>query len=181
MQREIRVGLLVLVALGALGGGVLLIGQQNNLFVRKNHYFIRFPTVSGLKPGGPVQLNGVEVGAVERVVLPREPTQAQIDVWINVDRSYAQRLRAPEYPVADNAPATKARIQTLGLLGDKYVEIVPGPPTAPPLPDNAVLRGTSPVSFDDAMALSGHRGAAVALRYHGAGATLSNPAARLAD
>jgi hypothetical protein len=31
------------------------------------------------------------------------------------------------------------------------------------------------------MALSGHRGAAVALRYHQAGAALSNPAARLAD
>jgi len=31
------------------------------------------------------------------------------------------------------------------------------------------------------VALSGHRGAAVALRYHQAGGALSNPAARLAD
>jgi hypothetical protein len=31
------------------------------------------------------------------------------------------------------------------------------------------------------MALSGHRGAAVTLRHHQAGAALNNPAARLAD
>ena len=41
--------------------------------------------------------------------------------------------------------------------------------------------GRQGVSLGDAMALSGHRGAAVALRYHQAGAALSNPAARLAD
>jgi integrase len=36
-------------------------------------------------------------------------------------------------------------------------------------------------SLGDTMALSGHRGAAVALRYHQAGTALANPAARLAD
>jgi integrase len=41
--------------------------------------------------------------------------------------------------------------------------------------------GRQGVSLGDAMALSGHRGATVALRYHQAGAALSNPAARLAD
>jgi len=41
--------------------------------------------------------------------------------------------------------------------------------------------GRQGVSLGDAMALSGHRGAAVALRYHQAGAALNNPAARLAD
>lgn len=41
--------------------------------------------------------------------------------------------------------------------------------------------GRQGVSLGDAMALSGHRGAAVALRYHQAGAVLRNPAARLAD
>ena len=41
--------------------------------------------------------------------------------------------------------------------------------------------GRQGVSLGDAVALSGHRGAAVALRYHQAGGALSNPAARLAD
>jgi site-specific recombinase XerD len=41
--------------------------------------------------------------------------------------------------------------------------------------------GRQGVSLGDAMALSGHRGATVALRYHQAGAVLNNPPARLAD
>ena len=56
-----------------------------------------------------------------------------------------------EQPVPLTRGAT-ARIANLGLLGDKYVEIVPGPPAAPALPEGAVLQGTSPVTFDEAMA-----------------------------
>jgi integrase len=41
--------------------------------------------------------------------------------------------------------------------------------------------GRQGVNLGDTMALSGHSGATVALRYHQAGAALSNPAARLAD
>ncbi|HXU28947.1 MAG TPA: hypothetical protein VN851_00080, partial [Thermoanaerobaculia bacterium] len=47
---------------------------------------------------------------------------------------------------------TTATIANLGLLGEKYVELIPGPIGAPPLPDNAVLPGTTPISFDQAMA-----------------------------
>src|SRR5439155_7739578 len=42
-----------------------------------------------------------------------------------------------------------ASIESLGLLGEKYVELVPGPFGAPPLPDNSVIVGGVPVSFDE--------------------------------
>jgi hypothetical protein len=48
-------------------------------------------------------------------------------------------------------------------------------------PGFVTTAGRQGASLGDAMALSGHRGAAVALRNHQAGAALSNPAARLAD
>jgi len=41
-----------------------------------------------------------------------------------------------------------AEISSLGLLGEKYVELVPGPVGAPPLPDNSVIVGGVPISFD---------------------------------
>ena len=34
------------------------------------------------------------------------------------------------------------------MLGDKYIELVPGPVGAPPLADGTTLRGDAPVSFD---------------------------------
>jgi phospholipid/cholesterol/gamma-HCH transport system substrate-binding protein len=56
---------------------------------------------------------------------------------------------------------TRARIASLGMLGEKYVELVPGPPNAPPLPEDAVLVGTTPPSLDDAMAKINDIGASI--------------------
>ena len=116
--REVRVGTLLLAALAALAVGIFFLGRESNLFVSKNEYFVRFKTVAGLKPGNPVELNGVDVGKVKRVILPREVDQSAIQVWIAIDRRYAERVRED----------SQARIKTLGLLGDKYVEITSGHP-----------------------------------------------------
>ncbi len=138
----IRVGLVLLAALAVLGAGVLLIGEKNNLFSRKNRYYIQFSSVSGLKPGSPVQLNGVDVGTVTKVTLPQNPTGEAIQVWIRVDKQYAARIRGPENikavsaaNPASTAGASQARIKTLGLLGDKYIEITSGAPSFPVSPE----------------------------------------------
>src|SRR5215203_7250279 len=99
-SREIRVGLVILAALVVVAAGIFLIGDKNNLFSRKARYHVEFNSVSGLKPGSPVQLDGVDVGTVERVTLPEDPRQKQIRVWIRVDREYAARLRGPVDPRA---------------------------------------------------------------------------------
>ena len=65
-SREVKVGLVILGALVVLALGVFLIGDKNNLFSRKNEYFILFGSVSGLKPGSPVQLNGVDASPSRR-------------------------------------------------------------------------------------------------------------------
>jgi phospholipid/cholesterol/gamma-HCH transport system substrate-binding protein len=155
MRRELRVGILVVVTLVVLIFGILVVGGQNDLFSQKNTYSIRFSTVSGLKPNNPVQLNGVEIGRVDRVVLPTDPTQVQIEVWINIDRKYARRLRAPDYPVPDSAPATKARIQTLGLLGDKYIELSSGAESYPEIPPSGQIPAAAPTNVDALIASGG--------------------------
>ena len=93
MSREIKVGLLVLAALVVLMVGTFLIGEKSNLFTRKNSYFVRFETVSGLSTGSPVQLNGVNVGDVTKIVLPRNVTKTLLTVWVSVDRDYQGRIR----------------------------------------------------------------------------------------
>jgi phospholipid/cholesterol/gamma-HCH transport system substrate-binding protein len=120
MTRELKVGGLVLTALAVLAAAIFLLGERRNLFVLKAHYSISFPNVSGLAEGNPVKLNGVTVGQVERVVLPERIEEELLTVWISLDRRFASRVRADSL----------ARIKTLGLLGDKYVEISSGSPTA---------------------------------------------------
>ncbi len=136
---EIRVGLLVLAAVAVLVVGILLIGQQNNLFRPTNRYYVLFSNVGGLAAGNPVQLNGVDVGRVQDVILPRDPSESELRVWLTVDERYADRIRED----------SQARIKTLGLLGDKYIEITSGSPRTPPIPDGGRIETAPATSIDE--------------------------------
>lgn len=124
-----RVGLLVLAAIAVGIAALAVLGDRQNLFVRKNHYRVHFERVNGLAEGSSVQLNGVSVGSVERVVLPLDMGESMLEVRIAIDARYAERIRED----------SQARIKTLGLLGDKYLELVSGTPAAPVVPDGGVI------------------------------------------
>jgi phospholipid/cholesterol/gamma-HCH transport system substrate-binding protein len=148
--REIRVGLVILAALVVVAAGIFLIGDKNNLFSRKTRYHVEFNSVSGLKPGSPVQLDGVDVGTVEKVLLPEDPRRKQIRVWIRVDRDYSGRFRGPTDPRAllEGQPASRARLKTLGLLGDKFIEINSGAPVYPAIPEEGLILAAQPTNVD---------------------------------
>jgi len=152
-SREVKVGLVLLFALTVLALGVFLVGDRNNLFKRKNEYYILFDSASGLKPGNPVQLDGVDVGTIKRVVLPRDPGKEHIQVWISVDRSYGDRVRGPQGGTgtpgkAGETPPSKARIKTLGLLGDKFIEISSGGTEYPVIPSDGEIPAAEPTNVD---------------------------------
>src|SRR5579864_424970 len=138
MAQMIKVGVFATVCIVILAVLVWKIEDINPFHKQGKHLAAVFPTVAGLDDKAAVRMAGVRIGRVDGIGLAADGRSAQLRLLI-------------EQPVPLTQGAS-ARIANLGLLGDKYVEIVPGPPTAPPLPDNAVLRGTSPVSFDDAMA-----------------------------
>lgn len=145
MRREVRVGLLVIVALAVTVIGVMSVGEKNNLFVRKNRYFIRFESVGGLAQGNPVQLNGVTVGRVVDVVLPEAIEEKLLKVEISVDRRYGRRVRADSL----------ASIKTLGLLGDKYVEVSSGSPEAPLILSGGEIPAAIATDMDRLLTTSG--------------------------
>jgi phospholipid/cholesterol/gamma-HCH transport system substrate-binding protein len=118
MSRELKVGALIIVSLIVASLAVFLVGERSSVFARKNEYFIHFESVSGLATGNPVQLNGVVVGSVRRVVLPENVEEQYLTIWVTINRRYADRVRED----------SRARIKTLGLLGDKYIELTSGSP-----------------------------------------------------
>jgi phospholipid/cholesterol/gamma-HCH transport system substrate-binding protein len=139
-----RVGLLVLAALAVGIVALTVLGDRQNLFVRKNRYLVRFERVNGLAVGSQVQLNGVNVGSVERVVLPADMGEQMLEVRVAIDARYAERIRED----------SQARIKTLGLLGDKYLELVSGTPAAPIVPNGGVIPA-SPLADVDRLAETG--------------------------
>jgi phospholipid/cholesterol/gamma-HCH transport system substrate-binding protein len=51
-------------------------------------------------------------------VLPEDVEEQYLTVWVSIDRRYADRVRED----------SRARIKTLGLLGDRYIELTSGSP-----------------------------------------------------
>ena len=93
---------------------------------------IQFDDVAGLKEKSDVRMAGVLVGKVARVRLVGG--KALVDIELTRDVTLRE--------------GASASIQSLGMLGDKYVELAPGPVAAAELPEGATLRGEAPVSFD---------------------------------
>ncbi|MCY3972367.1 MAG: MlaD family protein [Acidobacteria bacterium] len=145
MQRDsntAKVGLTVLAALVVLAAFILAIGDQSFLFRASNSYRIMFPSAAGLLEDNPVQLNGVTVGKVDDILLSERPDSEMLEVRISVERRYANRLRRDSL----------ARIKTLGLLGDKYVEITSGSPDAVLINPGEEIPAALPTDVDDLIA-----------------------------
>jgi phospholipid/cholesterol/gamma-HCH transport system substrate-binding protein len=114
--RRFRVGIVVIIALIAVSVAIFMVGKRANLFKSKLPYVTHFDSASGLVAGNFVRLNGVNVGNVLEVVLAPDPADRTVKVVYDVDRRAAPRLRK----------GTRATIKTIGLLGDKYIELKGG-------------------------------------------------------
>ncbi|HTO87372.1 MAG TPA: MlaD family protein [Thermoanaerobaculia bacterium] len=114
--RRFRVGLVVLVALFFTMIGVFMVGKRAHLFQRMWPYQTHFDSAAGLVNGNQVRLAGVTVGRVLEVNLSPEPGDQSVLVVYELDRRVAPRIRT----------GTQASIKTIGLLGDKYIELAGG-------------------------------------------------------
>ncbi len=107
---DLGVGVFVLVGLLALGGMSVKLGRVDFLGSRGYVVSADFPTVGGLKAGSTIEIAGVEVGRVDRIVL--QDYQAHVVMVIQ-----------SQIKLQDDSIAS---IKTKGLIGERYVRISPG-------------------------------------------------------
>ena len=132
--RNLRVGVMVLVAV------LILVYLTYNLkgWQLGNVYslFIKFDFISGLEIGAPVRLAGYQVGEVRGIELLPKERKAQVEV------SIAEEHQLPR--------GTRARIETSGIMGEKYIELSYG--QGPMfLVDGDVIDGEEPFQIQDAV------------------------------
>jgi len=142
---QLRVGLLVLVAIAVLIGLIFLMsGSSGGLFARKLVMRSYFENAAGLKVGAPVTLEGVTIGNVVhiRVVPEREPMP--VEVTMRVGYEYLDGLHAN----------STASIAQAGVLGDSYVDISSEQASGPPPANNGELKAGGSPSIQDVIRTS---------------------------
>jgi phospholipid/cholesterol/gamma-HCH transport system substrate-binding protein len=142
MANTVKVGIFMTLALGVLGY-LILRAEQVRLFEPRGRKVVAvFDSVAGLDDQSAVRIAGVRVGRVDGIAL--EGRKARVTVVVE-----------GKVPLTEG---TYAQIMNLGLLGDKYVELVPGPGGAPELAEGAVIPGNPSVGIDQVLSSVGGLG-----------------------
>lgn len=132
---EIKVGLFVLAALIAMAWFLFSI-NDSTVFEGGQSMKVVFNFANGLKKNSPVRIAGVDEGLVRDVKLffDREAsrTRAEVQIWIR---------KETKIPVD-----SFFTINQLGLLGEKYIEIVPGLDKKEFYKEGDVIVGKDPIS-----------------------------------
>jgi len=134
---EMKVGIFVFFGLVILVVFILSIGGFKSWSSGRLVKF-RFGFINGVKIGAPVRFAGMDVGQVKKIdliFLPGVGTKIEIVGWVE------DRVKIP----ADST----VWVNTLGLLGEKYIEIMPGKDTINFLTVNQVLEGADPVAMHE--------------------------------
>lgn len=141
MWSKLKVGLVITLTLLIFFITVFFAGAIEKFFSKKVELKAHIQDVKGLRKGAPVWISGIEVGSVKSMSL--HPAYGTI-VTLSVKRSALGFLRK-------NAEAS---ILTMGLLGDKYIELSSGSPDAETIKPGDVIKGRAQIDFKDVMETS---------------------------
>jgi phospholipid/cholesterol/gamma-HCH transport system substrate-binding protein len=117
---QLKVGVVILAALGVLAIAIYKLGQAANLFHRRYELIAYLPNATGLVPGGTVLVAGQFAGTIKSIdFLPVDnDTTRNLRLRMAIDASLRDQIRSD----------SKAKVRTLGLLGDKVIDISIGTP-----------------------------------------------------
>ncbi len=117
---QLKVGVLILVALAILAAAIVKLGAAGNLFGKRYRLIALVATASGLRVGGQVTVAGQVAGSIKDIKFlpPDADTTRNLRLVMEVDRKLSEQVRQD----------SRATIQTSGLLGYKLVDISVGTP-----------------------------------------------------
>jgi phospholipid/cholesterol/gamma-HCH transport system substrate-binding protein len=116
---QLRVGIMVLVSLVLFGVAIFFISGQGGFFTR--HYTVKayLPSAGDLREGAQVRLAGITVGNVAKIqISPYPDPKRAVELDLNIAHKYQREIRADSV----------ASVDTVGLLGDSYMDITRGTP-----------------------------------------------------
>lgn len=114
-NRPVKIGV---VSLWGLASFIILfiffvVGTNQKIFTSKYSLFMFVPGVQGLNSGAFITLSGLKVGVVGEMQFTQRATEQGILVELKIDKKFAPKITT----------SSIAAISTMGMLGDKYIDI----------------------------------------------------------
>lgn len=142
---QLKVGLIVIVSLALLCVLLFLMTSASGMgfFKKKLTVEAYFQNSDGLKNGGEVQLEGVTIGEVKKVLISTDPAHklAPVHIIMKLNPEYQGSLRRD----------SRASLTKTGLVGDTVVDINSQTATGPLLQDGDQLPTNEPTDVDAVM------------------------------
>lgn len=141
---EVKVGILMLTALGLLAAFILVMGGIN--FQPTYSVYVNFDNPGGLQTGAPVKIAGVKVGKIDEIQFRggkvdeatgrREPL---VRIKVQIEKRYQDSVRENSL----------FYVTTQGVLGEQFLAIEPGSSDSPVLDEKSeAVRGLDPPRLD---------------------------------
>lgn len=137
---EIKVGIFVVTCIVLIAGLIWKLGKYHPLAGDTFELSVVFPNVAGIVKDATVLYSGIPVGKVRGISLDRGVVQ-RVRVNLGIYAAYRDTIRKDAAFVINQS----------GLLGDRYVDVVPKGNEAPFLKPGDVVEGSTSVDLSEAI------------------------------
>lgn len=110
---NLKVGIVVLIGLAIFVFIVSIVGTEQNIFTSTYDLTLFMPNVRGLVNGAMVTLGGLKIGYVTDMQFVTRGDTTGVDITMQILTKYSHSI----------TNSSVAQIKTIGLLGDRYIDI----------------------------------------------------------
>jgi len=141
---ELKVGVLIVITIAILSAIVVLVLGVESPFEKRYTLYTYLPNIGGLRPDSQVMLEGVVAGSVDTFEFAE--IEKGVQIKMRILKKYQDRIRTDSI----------AKLRSLGLLGDKYIEINQGTVNGRVLKEGETVTGAPPLDLDEMIAKGSH-------------------------
>lgn len=139
---SLSVFLMFLLGIFLIGFIFYILASNQKYFDKKYSIYMYLPNAHGLNAGAFVALSGLKIGVVGDMKISLKEERRGIIAQLKIDQKYADHITT----------SSIAMIKTMGILGDKYVDITIGNPSDVQLQPGDYIQsdpGVDPYDFID--------------------------------
>ncbi|MEJ5350863.1 MAG: MlaD family protein [Melioribacteraceae bacterium] len=136
---KLKVGITVFIGLIIFMIFIFLLGTNNYLFSKTYNIYLFTENSEGLIKGAPVTLGGYKVGEVQDIEFIPSTNRNVIRITLKILEKYKEQITI----------SSVAQINSIGILGDKLINITVGNPGEPILTDKSSIKYEPSLTFEN--------------------------------